>query len=153
MKNLVWAWLTLAFLGGCNAEHKRPVEKDLLTEDEIKDFITGYDKTWERRDTARMKEIMDEKYIYFSSTGSTTDRSAIISWFTPVDKYKVDTAIRAEIVVVQIKGNTAIVSSRWIGSGTFDKEKFKDDQRCGLVIQKQDGKLKLIAEHCTQIAR
>lgn len=129
---------------------KKPIEAALLTEDEVRQFVTAYDSAWSSRDTTSMKEIMSEKYIYFSSTGSTIGRNRIISWFNPADKYKVDTAIRSEINVT-IDGNTAIVGSRWVGSGTFDKQPFRDNQRCGLVLQKLNGRIKLISEHCVQI--
>jgi hypothetical protein len=117
---------------------------------EVADFISHYDDLWSRRDTTGMKEAMAENYIYFTSVGSTTDRNKIISWFTPADKYKVDSAMRSEISVT-INGNTAVVSSRWVGSGSFDGERFRDDQRCSLTILKEKGRLKLISEHCTQI--
>ena len=121
-----------------------------LTEKEVADFVNHYDELWAKRDTTGMKETMAENYVYFSSTGNTTTRARILSWFTPADKYKVDTAKRSEVSVT-LNGNIAIVSSRWIGSGSFDGEKFSDDQRCSLTIQKENGRLKLISEHCTQI--
>ena len=142
------AAVTILFLS-CNTSQK---DKDdvPLTEVEVKDFIRQYDAMWASRDTGLMKQAMDDQYIYFTSTGSTIGRADIISWFIPADKYKVEKAERSEISV-QLNGNTAIVSSRWIGNGSFGNEKFNDDQRCGLVIQKSDGKLKLVTEHCTQI--
>jgi ketosteroid isomerase-like protein len=136
----------------CQSSKPKPIDAAMLTEAEVKDFITAYDKAWERRDTVAMKEIMDDKYIYFSSTGNTTRRDNIISWFTPADKYKMDTAYRNEISVI-LNGNTAIVNTHWVGNGTFGEEKFDDDQRCGLVVQKLNGKLKIISEHCVQIEK
>ena len=125
---------------------------DQIAEKEVIDFIKHYDALWANRDTTGMKATMADNYIYFSSTGNTTTRDRIISWFTPADKYKVDTAIRTEISV-SINNNIAIVNSRWAGSGSFDGERFRDDQRCSLTIQKENGKLRLIAEHCTQIVK
>jgi hypothetical protein len=125
-------------------------DENKLTEKEVIDFVKHYDDLWAKRDTTGMKKAIAENYIYFSSTGNTTTRDRIISWFTPADKYKVDSAVRSEISVT-INDNTAIVSSHWVGSGSFGGEKFKDDQRCSLTIQKVNGKLKLISEHCTQI--
>lgn len=122
-----------------------------LTEKEVNDFIARYDEAWGQRDTTLMKEIMDERYTYFTSRGGTTTRDRIISWFTPADKYKVDTAARSEISITYLQGNTAIISTRWAGSGTFGNERFSDDQRCGLVLEKKDGKVRIVAEHCTQI--
>lgn len=138
------------FYFGCKEGSEMPALETDLTEKEVRDFINDYDTMWAKRDTTAMKEAMADNYIYFTSIGSTTDRKKILGWFVPADKYKVDTAIRSEIDV-RIHGNTAIVSSRWIGSGSFDGEKFRDDQRCSLTIQKEKGKIKLISEHCTQI--
>lgn len=138
------------FCFGCNERSEKPAVGSALTEKEVIDFVNDYDNMWAKRDTNAMKEAMADNYIYFTSVGSTTDRKEILGWFVPANKYKVDTAIRSEIAVT-IHGNTAIVSSRWIGSGSFDGEKFRDDQRCSLTIQKENGEMKLISEHCTQI--
>ena len=145
---VVFAFAFLCF--GCKEIAEKPALENALTEKEVRDFVSDYDNMWAKRDTAAMKEAMADNYIYFTSAGSTTDRKKILGWFVPADKYKVDTAIRSEIAVT-IHGNIAVVGSRWIGSGSFDGEKFRDDQRCSLTIQKENGKIKLISEHCTQI--
>jgi hypothetical protein len=150
---IVFFFLSIAGLfAGCKNEPDRAENKNLLTEKEVIDFIVRYDDMWAKRDTMAMKEAISENYIYFTSTGNTFNRARILSWFDPADKYKVDTATRSEISIT-IHDNTAVVSSRWIGSGSFSGERFNDDQRCSLVIQKENGKLKLISEHCTQIAK
>ena len=136
----------------CNANNPGSATVGSLTESEVRNFLDAYDKAWGERDTTAMKEMMDEKYTYFTSEGSTQTRNKILSWFTPADKYKVDTAFRNEVAIT-LNNNIAIVSSRWVGNGTFGSEKFNDDQRCGLVIQKINGTLKIVAEHCVQIAR
>ena len=144
--------LLLASIFFIACDNKQHVTSDeiVLTEKEVRDFVNEYDNMWASRDTTAMKGAMAENYIYFTSVGNTTTRGKIISWFTPADKYKVDSAIRSEITVT-LHRNTAVVSSRWIGSGSFDGERFRDDQRCSLTIQKEEGKLRLISEHCTQI--
>ena len=147
LKNLFLLLISVSLLFGCA---NNMANSDTLTEKEVTDFIQHYDGLWAKRDTTGMKEAMAENYIYFSSTGNTTTRARILSWFAPADKYKVDTAKRSEVSIT-INGNIAVVSSRWVGSGSFDGERFSDDQRCSLIIQKENGKLKLISEHCTQI--
>src|SRR5215204_2617812 len=142
MKEILSAVVIISFCFGCNERSAQPANENVLTEKEVINFVNDYDNMWAKRDTTAMKEAMAENYIYFTSVGNTSDRKRIISWFTPADKYKVDTAARSEISVA-IHGNTAVVSSRWIGSGSFDNERFRDDQRCSLIIQKQMGKLKL----------
>ena len=146
-------WITSSiFLFSCQSDQQVGKNDGLLTEAEVKNFIDKYDRLWASRDTTGMKQAMDENYIYFTSTGSTIGRKDILGWFNPADKYQVEKAERTEISI-QINGNIAIVSSRWIGNGSFGEEKFNDDQRCGLVIQKLNGQLVLAAEHCTQIAK
>jgi hypothetical protein len=150
MKLLLFPLVLCVLLTNCKPGQK-PMEAALLTEAEVRAFVTAYDSAWSSRDTTSMKEIMSDSYIYFSSTGSTINRDRIISWFTPADKYRIDTSIRSEINVT-LNGNTAIVGSRWVGSGVFDKTPFRDNQRCGLVLQKLNGRIHIIAEHCVQIA-
>lgn len=150
MKKLILLFGIAFFYWGCTTKSEKESNENIITEKEVKDFVNGYDNMWAKRDTTAMKEAMAENYIYFTSTGNTSTRDRIISWFTPADKYTVDTAMRSEITIA-INGNAAIVSSRWIGAGSFDGERFRDDQRCSLTIQKEKGKLKLISEHCTQI--
>lgn len=151
MRLIVLSAAISIFFVSCSTNQEKEKSKDSLTETEVKDFIREYDQIWASRDTGLMKQAMDDHYIYFTSTGATRGRNDIISWFTPADKYKVEKAERSEISI-QLKGNTGIVSSRWVGNGSFGDEKFNDDQRCSLIIQKTEGKLKLLAEHCTQIA-
>jgi ketosteroid isomerase-like protein len=151
MKLFISVFACSLFLS-CNGGKGERKKEDVLTASEVSDFIRFYDQIWAKKDTNAMKKVMSEQYVYFTSTGSTTDRTKILGWFTPPDKYKVDTATRDQIRIV-LNGNTAVVSTHWIGSGTFDGEKFKDDQRCSLVIQKINGELKVVSEHCTQIAK
>src|SRR5688572_25853733 len=153
MKLAIIFFIYTLLIMSCHSETNRPIDKDLLTEKEVMEFIRSYDRSWALRDTTLMKELIDDEYVYFSSDGHTRRRADIIGWFNPDDKYKVDTAFRTEIAVMKLNANTAIVSTRWIGSGSFGTEKFDDDQRCGLVIQKLDGKLTLVSEHCVQIVR
>jgi hypothetical protein len=151
MRNYILLFIIAGIISACNdGQKEEKTTENKITEKEVTDFIKHYDDLWAKRDTSGMKKAIAENYIYFTSTGNTTTRDRIISWFTPSDKYKVDSATRSEISVT-INDNTAIVSSRWVGGGSFDGEKFKDDQRCSLTIQKINGELKLISEHCTQI--
>jgi hypothetical protein len=142
----------LSFILVCCGSPNEDGKGEPLTETEVRDFISKYDEIWTRRDTNQMKETMADGYIYFTSNGGTSDRARLIGWFTPADKYKVDTSSRSEITVY-VTGNTAIASTRWTGNGSFAGEVFNDDQRCSMVIQKLNGVLWLLSEHCTQIIK
>lgn len=152
MRNIILIAFIILVAASCNEQQKETKNPEALSEKEVKEFIISYDDMWARRDTSLMKGAMSDNYIYFSSTGRTIDRKSIMDWFNPADKYKVDSVARNEINIT-IEGNTAIVSSRWVGQGSFGGEKFDDDQRCGLVIRKQNRKLKILSEHCTQISK
>lgn len=66
-------------------------------------------------------------------------------------KYILNSAKRTDIEVYRT-GNTAIVSSRWQGHGSYNGEEFRDDQRCSIVLARAGRGWKVLAEHCTQIA-
>jgi hypothetical protein len=94
--------------------------------------------------------VLADDYVYFSSTGGLTDRKRTLEFLISPD-YKLAFVERSEIVLHSYRADTAIISSRWKGRGTYGKEVINDDQRCGLVFKKEGKAWKLLAEHCTQI--
>ena len=92
MKIFFLLLVVTGFLMACGNHKKEKTSKNKITENEVADFIKHYDDLWAKRDTTGLKKAMAENYIYFTSTGNTTDRDRIINWFTPADKYKVDSA-------------------------------------------------------------
>jgi hypothetical protein len=57
---------------------------------------------------------------------------------------------RSEIAIT-LYGNTAIVSTRWKGKGSYRGTPFNEDQRCSIVLIKKDNKVEILSEHCTPI--
>jgi ketosteroid isomerase-like protein len=114
----------------------------------VLDILAKYDTAWNKKDSATVGNILAPGYIYFSSTGSITTRERTLE-FLNSPKYILTSAQRSEVKTYRT-GDTVIVSSRWIGKGTYDKEEI-DDQRCGLVFTKIGKQWKLISEHCAQI--
>src|ERR1044072_93293 len=112
--------------------------------------LDKYDKAWNGKDQKTVDKILAPDYIYFSSTGGTTSRRRTLEFLVSPD-YKLTFVERSEIKNF-LTGDTAIVSSRWKGKGTYGKEEINDDQRCSLVFSKIKGSWKLASEHCTQIA-
>lgn len=113
------------------------------------DLLAKYDTAWNKKDSATVANILAPGYIYFSSTGGITTRERTLE-FLSSPKYILTSAARSEVKTYRT-GDTVIVSSRWIGKGTYDKEVIDDDQRCGLVFTKVGKQWKLISEHCAQI--
>jgi ketosteroid isomerase-like protein len=122
---------------------------DSVTEAEVLDAIRAYDTAWSRRDTAAVAQLLADSYLYFSSVGDLKTRRYILGDLLANPTYQLDSE-RSELRV-QLYGSTAIVASRWRGTGTYEGKPVRDDQRCGLVLMKQDEGLRIVSEHCTQI--
>jgi len=119
------------------------------TPDEVVDFVNRYDKAWSRKDIASIKHTFAADYVYFTSKGGVWSLQRILDLLRS-PKYILKSAERSEIGVYQT-GNTAIVSSRWKGHGSYDGEEFRDDQRCSIVLARKGRRWKVLSEHCTQI--
>lgn len=120
-----------------------------LTIEEVQTFVAHYDSAWNSKQVSEMDSLYGRAYVYFTSIGGITNRAANLEVLA-ADYYKVLQASRTELDI-RIDGNTAVVGSRWQGNGLWKGTPFKDNQRCGLVIQKQQGRLKLLSEHCVEI--
>src|ERR1700730_13381 len=116
---------------------------------EIVGFIQTYDRAWNRKDVAAVERILADRYLYFTSTGAVSSRQRTLDMLRS-PKYVLDSAERSEIEVSRT-ANTVIVSSRSKGNGRYNDEKFRDDQRCGIVLARAGRSWKVLSEHCTQI--
>ena len=116
----------------------------------VQRVLTEYDRAWNSKDAAAVSRILARDYVYFSSTGGLTTRKATLEFLASPD-YKLTFVRRTEIEVLSQRGGVAVLSSRWIGRGTFGKEEINDDQRCGLVFVQEARRWKLLSEHCAQI--
>lgn len=128
---------------------EKPVANQVITEQEALDFISRYDSAWNSKDSVTVKELLGNKYLYFDSKGGLTPRERTLS-IVAAPYYKVLSAKRQEIQI-HIHENVATISSRWIGNGLWKDQTFNDNQRCGLTLAKNNGKIELIAEHCVEI--
>ncbi len=112
--------------------------------------VEEYDRAVDARDSLRLTEIMSPRFMYFTSSGAVRDRDRFVA-FLVSPAYQPARRQRDELVPI-VHGATAVVSSRWRGSGTYRGRPFEDDQRCSLVLSRIDDAWKLLAEHCTPIA-
>lgn len=92
---------------------------------------------------------MAPRYQYFTTRGGGRSRAEMIA-FLADPGYLLEHAKRSELVVTP-SGPAAVVSSRWQGQGTYRKERFIDDQRCGQVWLQTGRTWGLVSEHCVQI--
>ena len=121
-----------------------------LTKEEVITFLNTYDSAWNTKNNKVVDSLYALEYQYFTSVGGVSSRARNLE-ILAADYYKIIAANRTE-VDISIDGNIAIVSSRWQGNGIWKDEPFNDNQRCGLVIQKKGKELKLLSEHCVDIA-
>jgi hypothetical protein len=141
--------LTAAIFTACQTG--KTVAAATISREEILAFLKQYDDAWNSKNIARVDSLFGTSYTYFTSTGKVNKRAESLAMLA-ADYYRLLNANRSEVEVF-LDGNTAVVSSRWKGHGTWKGSSFTDDQRCGLIIQKQNGQLKLLSEHCVQIAK
>lgn len=117
---------------------------------EVKTALAEYDRAWNGKDVVKVGDLLDDKYVYFSSVGTLSDKKATLEFLGKRD-YKLTFVERSEIVTHKTEKNIAVISSRWKGKGSWSGGEINDDQRCGQVFVKTGGRWKLVSEHCIQI--
>jgi hypothetical protein len=116
---------------------------------EVEAFVARYDSAWSQRDTSTVSHLLAPGYRYFTSRGGVSSLAETLAMLSSPD-YRLEQAKRSELEV-SLSGPVAVVSSRWVGRGTYRGRPFKDDQRCGQTwLQTEEG-WQLLTEHCVQI--
>jgi hypothetical protein len=113
--------------------------------------IGKFDEGWKNKNEVLVDSVLSEHYVYFTQSGYTFDRPKLVAT-AGSDVYTLQNMER-ENFVVQIEGNTAVVSTIWKGEGYYHGEQFNDRQRCSVTIVKHNGIVKILAEHCTPIKK
>jgi hypothetical protein len=120
-----------------------------LTEEEAIDVIKKFDNGWRNKNMDKVDSALSPMYIYFTQSGGTFSRDSVVATAGEPD-YELHDMSRSEFSV-EIADNTAIVSTRWKGKGSYRGTPFDEDQRCSIVVIKQDDKIQILSEHCTPI--
>jgi hypothetical protein len=116
---------------------------------EVGAFVALYDSAWNQRDTSTVSRLLAPQYQYFTSRGGVSSRAETLAMLSSPD-YRLEYARRSEIAV-SFSDPVAVVSSRWVGRGTYRGQPFKDDQRCGQTWLLTSRTWQLLSEHCVQI--
>jgi ketosteroid isomerase-like protein len=127
----------------------RAPRETTLQEAEVLAVIASFDKGWQEKNAVLVDSVLSDHYVYFTQSGNAFDRSGLIAT-AGSDVYTLQSMER-ESQTMQIEGNTAVVNTVWKGQGVYHGEAFNDRQRCSITIVKHDGKVKILAEHCTPI--
>ena len=128
-----------------------PAKPSAPPQDDVLRFVEEYDRAWNNKDATTVGRILASDYVYFSSQGQVQARQHMLDMLLS-PKYKLASAERSEMTAHRLSG-TAVVSSRWQGHGSYDGKQFRDDQRCSIVLVRQEQRWQVLSEHCTQIVK
>jgi hypothetical protein len=121
----------------------------VLTEKEVLDVIHTFDSGWRSKNLQQVDSVLAPAYVYFTQSGGVFSREGVVQT-AGSPAYSLDSMERADFIV-ELYGNTAIVSTRWYGRGIYKEQPFDENQRCSITVVKLDGKVQILSEHCTPI--
>lgn len=147
MKKMIYL-LTVVTLVSCFGIGKKP-STELLTKEEVYEAITAFDNAWKNKNAPTVDSVLSTAYIYFTPSGNVFSRDSIVATAAS-DTYSLEFVERI-ISDIQLDGNTAVVNTRWQGTGIYRNQLFDDDQRCSITLLKKDGRIQILSEHCTEI--
>ena len=142
LTSIIWC----VFAASCAEPPQPPVP---LTEQEVMDVIQQFDEGWKNKQKEKVDSVLSPQYLYFTQSGNTFNRARLVET-AGSDVYQLQTMER-EGFTIQLEGNTAVVNTIWKGKGFYHGEAFNDRQRCSITIVKHEGKVRILAEHCTPI--
>jgi hypothetical protein len=120
-----------------------------LTEDESINIIKKFDKGWDKKDMRIIDSVLSPSYLYFTQSGGIFSRDSVVAT-AGESSYKLNQVSRSEFEVT-LSGNTAVVSTRWKGKGSYRGNAFDEDQRCSVIVIKEGDRVRILSEHCTPI--
>lgn len=139
---LVCICLTLLLASSCKRE-------EVLTESEVTAAIERFDLAWLKKNKPQVDSILAPSYIYFTQSGGIFSRDSVVAT-SGSPTYQLENMERSGLVI-QIHGNTAVVSTRWKGKGLYRGQTFDLEQRCSVIVLKYKGKVQILSEHCAPI--
>ena len=143
MKPFLWLAGLVLLLAGCKKS------RNTLTEQEVLSIIQRFDDAWERKNLQQVDSVLSPDYIYFTQSGGTFSRQGVVQT-AGSSEYTLERMHRSALDI-HITGNTAVVGTRWKGKGVYRGVPFDEDQRCSIVVVKQNGKVSILSEHCTPV--
>jgi hypothetical protein len=121
----------------------------VITAEEAADAVRRFDQAWQAKNSNGLDSILAEQYFYFTQSGGVVDRNNLLATAASPD-YVLENAAREQVSVI-LRGNTAVVNTTWRGKGIYFGRSFDDYQRCSVTLLKENGKVRILSEHCTLI--
>jgi Domain of unknown function (DUF4440) len=144
MRKTVIATTCCLVLIACNLN-----KNTALTKEEVIAVIEKFDDGWNKKNLAKVDATLAPSYTYFTQSGGIFSRDSVVATAGSPD-YFLEKVSRTDYEVA-IDGNTAIVSTRWTGKGTYRGYPFNENQRCSITVIKKEGRVQILSEHCTPI--
>lgn len=141
-KLLFFLFLIIAFYS-CNQK-----QAPLTTEDVIQ-VINQFDDGWKNKNLEKVDSVLSPLYVYFTQSGGVFTRDSVVAT-AGESTYILHSMSRSEFEIT-LTGNTAVASTRWRGKGIYRGSPFDEDQRCSIVVTKNNNKVEILSEHCTPI--
>jgi hypothetical protein len=141
--------LVLVTAAACSCRSPRLPDDARHSVEDVLAAVRAYDVASEQKDGTAIRRMLAEEYRYFNSRGVVRSRAWILAFHVSPERVLVS-SVRDELDVA-LHDHTAVVGSRWRGSGTYEGEPYDDDQRCTLTWAFGDGVWRLLAEQCTNI--
>ena len=139
----------IPFLLGLSTITSCVEQSPVITNEEVINTIKKFDDGWKNKSMKAVDSALAPAYIYFTQSGGTFSRDSVIAT-AGENTYQLDFMRRSELLVT-LYNNTAIVSTRWMGKGTYRNTPFNEDQRCSITLIKVNGVVQILSEHCTPI--
>ncbi len=143
---IFYLFISLLFMSTVSSCCKKP---EKLTRQEVLDIINRFDDGWRHKDAKIVDSVLSKQYLYFTQSGHTFDRASLVQTAAS-SVYQLQTMERQQYTI-QLEGNTAVVNTVWKGKGSYHGQEFDDNQRCSITVIKNNGAVKILAEHCTPI--
>jgi ketosteroid isomerase-like protein len=112
---------------------------------ELSGLNEQWNSAWLQKDAATVEHLMADDYIYVAPNGLVLDRQAILGIIRS-PSYRLDHAIRTDVVVRTVGQEVAIVRHRSQAAGSFEGTSFTDDHRCVMICEKQAGEWRIVME-------
>jgi hypothetical protein len=141
-KLLFFLFLIIAFYS-CNQK-----QTPITTEDVIQ-VINQFDDGWKNKNLEKVDSVLSPLYVYFTQSGGVFTRDSVVAT-AGESTYILHSMSRSEFEIT-LTGNTAVASTRWRGKGIYRGSPFDEDQRCSIVVTKNNNKVEILSEHCTPI--
>lgn len=120
-----------------------------LSKAEVVELILKFGYGWEDKLLPTVDSVLGNRYIYFTQSGGLFSCDSVVATAGEAG-YTLNNMSRAT-VDIDLYGNTAVVNTRWKGKGRYRNIPFGEDQRCSIVIVKENNKIDIVLERYTPI--